>query len=44
MTVPIWKMWDPYKIDVPEMKVDCQQCQEKLKCKFKETKITNKLM
>ena len=45
MTVPIWKIWDPERIDEPEKKVDKRRItksRKKVK-KYKATKITNKM-
>ena len=45
LTVPIWKIWDPERINEPEKKVDKRRITESRKKvkKYKATKITNKM-
>ena len=43
MTVPIWKIWEPERIDEPEKKVDKRRLQQTRQKKYKATRITNKL-
>ena len=43
MTVPIWNIWEPERIDKPEKKVDKRQLQQTRQKKYKVTRITNKL-
>ena len=45
MTVPIWKIWEPDRIDEPTTKVDKRRITASVKKtkKYKATRITNKL-
>ena len=45
MTVPIWKIWEPDRIDEPTTKVDKRRITASMKKtkKYKATRITNKL-
>ena len=43
MTVPIWKIWEPERIDEPEKKVEKRRLQQTRQKKYKATSITNKL-
>ena len=42
MTVQIWKIWEPERIDEPEKKVDKRHLQQIRQKKYKATRITNK--
>ena len=42
MTVPIWKIWEPDRIDKPAKKVDKRRLQQNRQRKYKTTSITNK--
>ena len=43
ITVPIWKIWEPERIDEPEKKVDKRRLHQTRQKKYKATSITNKL-
>jgi len=42
-TVPIWRIWDPDRIDEPETKVDKRRITQSKQKKYKATKITTTL-
>ena len=42
MTVPIWKIWEPERINDPKKKVDKRRLQQTKQKKYKATRITNK--
>ena len=43
MTVPIWKIWEPERIDEPKKKVDKTRLQQTRQKKYKATRITTKM-
>mmetsp|Transcript_20144 Transcript_20144/g.23241 ORF Transcript_20144/g.23241 Transcript_20144/m.23241 type:complete len:91 (-) Transcript_20144:105-377(-) len=43
MTVPIWKIWEPERIDKPAKKVDKRRLKQTKQKKYKASSITDKL-
>ena len=43
MTVPLWKIWEPDRIDEPKKKIDRRRVTQSKQKKYKATKITNKI-